>query len=46
MYFNQNGGAISGEEDRSKKLQGYKCVLNSKGTEDSMVGGGLRLCYN
>ena len=37
-YFHQNETEVSGGEDCSKKLQGYKCVLNSKGTEDSMVG--------
>ncbi|KAL6322189.1 hypothetical protein AAG906_005135 [Vitis piasezkii] len=36
-YFHQNGTVDSGGEDCSKKLRGYKCVLNSKATEDSMA---------
>lgn len=32
-YFKENGS----EEDLKKKMQGYKCVLNSKAAEESMV---------
>lgn len=28
---------VASKDNTSKKNQGYKCVLNSKGTEESMV---------
>lgn len=36
-YFNDQGVADFSKDDTSKKNQGYKCVLNSKGTEEAMV---------
>ncbi|KAH7578076.1 hypothetical protein ACOSP7_000794 [Xanthoceras sorbifolium] len=37
-YFKDNKtAAVATEEDCSKKMLGYKCVLNSKATEESMV---------
>ncbi|KAM7511865.1 hypothetical protein LguiB_010740 [Lonicera macranthoides] len=36
-YFKEDIPVNATEEDKSKKLQGYKCVLNSKATEDSMA---------
>ncbi|XWS32016.1 hypothetical protein CRYUN_Cryun23aG0124700 [Craigia yunnanensis] len=36
-YFIDNGKLTSSEEDLNKKIQGYKCVLNSKATEESMA---------
>lgn len=36
-YFSNEKSANISEEDLNKKLQGYKCVLNSKATEDSMA---------
>ncbi|XVE77308.1 hypothetical protein DITRI_Ditri13aG0051800 [Diplodiscus trichospermus] len=36
-YFEDNGKLNTSEEDLSKKVQGYKCVLNSKATEESMA---------
>lgn len=36
-YFKDKGVANFSNEDTSKKNQGYKCVLNSKGAEESMV---------
>uniref|UniRef100_A0A7N0RAS2 Aluminum-activated malate transporter n=1 Tax=Kalanchoe fedtschenkoi TaxID=63787 RepID=A0A7N0RAS2_KALFE len=37
-YFRENNGDPNKEgEDQIRKLQGYKCVLNSKAAEDSMA---------
>ncbi|XVF22342.1 hypothetical protein REPUB_Repub12eG0164200 [Reevesia pubescens] len=37
-YFKDDGNlTITSEEDINKKMQGYKCVLNSKATEESMA---------
>ncbi|KAK9279147.1 hypothetical protein L1049_012824 [Liquidambar formosana] len=36
-YFKDDETAAVNEEDSSKKLQDYKCVLNSKATEESMA---------
>ncbi|KAJ8440626.1 hypothetical protein Cgig2_031043 [Carnegiea gigantea] len=36
-YFSNGEIPNIGDEDLAKKLQGYKCVLNSKATEESMV---------
>ncbi|KAL9687818.1 hypothetical protein QQ045_032225 [Rhodiola kirilowii] len=36
-YLRENSDQIKDDEDRNRKLQGYKCVLNSKATEDSMA---------
>lgn len=36
-YMSSNGGVAESKEDCSKNMLGYKCVLNSKATEDSMV---------
>lgn len=36
-YFNNEENHKISEEELKKKLQGYKCVLNSKATEESMV---------
>ena len=36
-YFNNQENDKISEEELKKKLQGYKCVLNSKATEESMV---------
>ena len=38
QYFNQTREYSNEEAD--KKLQGYKCVLSSKATEESMVSDG------
>ena len=35
--FSVDGSKNVHEKDSSKKLQGYKCVLNSKAAEESMV---------
>ncbi|XWS76849.1 hypothetical protein CRYUN_Cryun01aG0213100 [Craigia yunnanensis] len=35
-YFIDNGTFTISEEDLNKKIQGYKCVLHSKATEESM----------
>ncbi|KAK6285825.1 PREDICTED: aluminum-activated malate transporter 10 [Theobroma cacao] len=35
-YFKDSGNLTISEEDLNKKIQGYKCVLNSKATEESM----------
>ncbi|XP_059645383.1 aluminum-activated malate transporter 10-like [Cornus florida] len=37
-YFSDSEGTTNSKEGCDKKLQGYKCVLNSKATEDSMAG--------
>ncbi|XVE64632.1 hypothetical protein DITRI_Ditri07aG0116100 [Diplodiscus trichospermus] len=38
QYFNQTGECTNSNEDQAdKKLQGYKCVLSSKATEESMA---------
>ncbi|XVF10339.1 hypothetical protein REPUB_Repub07fG0174300 [Reevesia pubescens] len=37
QYFNQRGECTDGHEEADKKLQGYKCVLSSKATEESMA---------
>lgn len=36
-YFNLNGELIDNDKQPDKKLLGYKCVLSSKATEESMV---------
>ncbi|CAK9155627.1 unnamed protein product [Ilex paraguariensis] len=36
-YFKDDRIVDVTEEDKGQKLQGYKCVLNSKATEESMV---------
>ncbi|GKU87902.1 hypothetical protein SLEP1_g2229 [Rubroshorea leprosula] len=36
-YFKENGKIKEDDEDHSKKIQGYKCVLNSKASEESLV---------
>lgn len=36
-YFSTEEAAQIPQEVLNKKLQGYKCVLNSKTTEESMV---------
>ncbi|CAO2835437.1 unnamed protein product [Amaranthus hypochondriacus] len=36
-YFNNEENHKISEEELKKKLQGYKCVLNSKATEESMA---------
>ncbi|KAJ7945087.1 Aluminum-activated malate transporter [Quillaja saponaria] len=38
QYFNASGSQAGNEEEfNQEKLQGYKCVLSSKATEDSMA---------
>ncbi|XWS38181.1 hypothetical protein CRYUN_Cryun19dG0108300 [Craigia yunnanensis] len=37
QYFNQTGECTNSNEEADKKLQGYKCVLSSKATEESMA---------
>ncbi|KAJ0052388.1 hypothetical protein Pint_00620 [Pistacia integerrima] len=36
-YFRYDGTSRASDEDCNKKIQGYKCVLNSKATEESMA---------
>ncbi|PSS23521.1 Aluminum-activated malate transporter like [Actinidia chinensis var. chinensis] len=36
-YFNRDGTAKSSDHDFGKKMQGYKCALNSKASEESMA---------
>ncbi|GLT79794.1 hypothetical protein SLA2020_512690 [Shorea laevis] len=36
-YFKENGEIKEDDEDHSKKIQGYKCVLNSKASEESLA---------
>lgn len=36
-YFNHSGGLTDSEEEGQKKFLGYKCVLNTKAIEESMV---------
>ncbi|KAL3737524.1 hypothetical protein ACJRO7_019120 [Eucalyptus globulus] len=36
-YFKDNQSGYPSQEDNSKKTQAYKCVLNSKATEESMA---------
>ncbi|GLU00844.1 hypothetical protein SLE2022_181830 [Rubroshorea leprosula] len=36
-YFKENGKIKEDDEDHSKKIQGYKCVLNSKASEESLA---------
>lgn len=36
--FRVDGSKNLDEKDSSKRLQGYKCVLNSKAAEEAMVG--------
>lgn len=36
-YFRDDKTSTASDEDCSKKMQGYRCVLNSKATEESMV---------
>ena len=36
-YFSSGEAVTLSEEEFDKKLMGYKCVLSSKATEDSMV---------
>ncbi|KAF7150614.1 hypothetical protein RHSIM_Rhsim02G0250600 [Rhododendron simsii] len=38
QYFDSSGGTNSSEKEFEKKLQGYKCVMNSKATEETMAG--------
>ncbi|XP_022754202.1 aluminum-activated malate transporter 10-like [Durio zibethinus] len=37
QYFNQIGECTNSNEEADKKLQGYKCVLSSEATEESMA---------
>ncbi|GMI76444.1 hypothetical protein like AT4G00910 [Hibiscus trionum] len=37
QYFNQSGECTNNLEEAGKKLQGYKCVLSSKASEESMA---------
>ncbi|KAK8618132.1 hypothetical protein V6N13_116003 [Hibiscus sabdariffa] len=37
QYFNQSGECTNSVEVAAKKLQGYKCVLSSKASEESMA---------
>ncbi|XWS61556.1 hypothetical protein CRYUN_Cryun07bG0135400 [Craigia yunnanensis] len=37
QYFNHSGECTNSNEEADKKLQGYKCVLSSKATEESMA---------
>ena len=37
-YFKDDKTKLGNEEDPSKRMQGYKCALNSKATEEVMVG--------
>ncbi|KAF8379978.1 hypothetical protein HHK36_027445 [Tetracentron sinense] len=37
-YFKDSEPVIESEEESHMKLQGYKCVLNSKATEESLMG--------
>ncbi|XP_022721831.1 aluminum-activated malate transporter 10-like [Durio zibethinus] len=39
-YFNHSGECTNSNEEADKKLQGYKCVLSSKATEESMANFG------
>ena len=36
--FKDDKTKLENEEGPSKRMQGYKCVLNSKATEEVMVG--------
>ncbi|XP_009358731.1 aluminum-activated malate transporter 10-like [Pyrus x bretschneideri] len=36
-YFNDSGGFAGSDKESDKKLLGYKCVLGSKGIEESMA---------
>ncbi|KAM1376743.1 hypothetical protein PS1_038727 [Malus domestica] len=36
-YFNDSGGFAGSDKESDKKLLGYKCVLGSKGAEESMA---------
>lgn len=36
-YFQEGGSLVESNKECQKKLQGYKCVLSSKATEESMV---------
>ncbi|GFY90198.1 aluminum activated malate transporter family protein [Actinidia rufa] len=36
-YFSDNRDVDKSNDDSSKNLQGYKCALNSKGTEESLA---------
>lgn len=36
-YFNRSGGLTDCEGEAQKVFLGYKCVLNTKATEESMV---------
>ncbi|KAF3967795.1 hypothetical protein CMV_008236 [Castanea mollissima] len=36
-YFKDDKTKLGNEEDPSKRMQGYKCVLNSKATEEVMA---------
>ncbi|XP_058203686.1 aluminum-activated malate transporter 10-like [Rhododendron vialii] len=38
QYFDSSGGTNSSDKEFEKKLQGYKCVMNSKATEETMAG--------
>ncbi|KAG4187497.1 hypothetical protein ERO13_A08G081200v2 [Gossypium hirsutum] len=41
QYFNRSGGGTNSEEEATdNKLQGYKCVLSSKASEESMANFG------
>ncbi|CAK9169341.1 unnamed protein product [Ilex paraguariensis] len=37
VYLSESGSITSGDEDLNKRMPAYKCVLNSKATEDSMA---------
>ncbi|KAM5561648.1 hypothetical protein ABKV19_022310 [Rosa sericea] len=36
-YFNDSGSSSDGDKESDKKLLGYKCVLTSKATEETMA---------
>ncbi|KAL5726846.1 hypothetical protein ACHQM5_000096 [Ranunculus cassubicifolius] len=36
-HFKENTDALEDDEETRKKIQGYKCVLNSKASEESMA---------
>ncbi|XP_060673975.1 aluminum-activated malate transporter 10 [Ziziphus jujuba] len=37
QYFNSNGGSTDGNKESNKDVLGYKCVLSSKASEESMA---------
>ena len=36
-YLNEENEDLTSKEDIEKKISSYRCVLNSKATEESMV---------